>query len=123
MAKIVHFEILVDDPERATAFYRSTLGWETSSYGDEPYWLVRAGAADEPGADGALIARHGVHESPVLVAGVVDLDDTLRRVEEAGGEVVQARQEIPGVGSSAYVRDSEGNTIGLFEPTGTPPGE
>lgn len=60
MAKIVHFEIPVDDPDRASAFYRAAFDWEISGFGDEPYWLVRAGAEDEPGADGA--SRHLVPE-------------------------------------------------------------
>jgi predicted enzyme related to lactoylglutathione lyase len=37
-------------------------------------------------------------------------------VAAAGGEVLQGRIEIPGVGWSAYFRDPEGNTMGLFQP-------
>jgi hypothetical protein len=114
--KIVHFEIPVDDGDRASAFYHDALGWEIAGHGDESYWLVRAGAADEPGADGALIGRGEVHQHPVLIAGVDDLDDTLSRIERSGGRVVQPRVTIPGVGWSAYVLDSEGNTIGIFQP-------
>ena len=116
MPKIVHFEIPVDDPQRAVAFYRDTLGWEISQFGDEGYWLVRAGAEDEPGADGALVTRGDVHGSPVLVAAVTDLDAALGRVQQGGGTLVQGKGPIPGVGWAAYVRDSEGNTIGLFQP-------
>ena len=45
MSKVVYFEIPVDDPDRAAGFYRDALGWEISRFGDEPYWLVRAGEA------------------------------------------------------------------------------
>lgn len=116
MAKVVHFEIPVDDAERASTFYREALGWEIAGYGDEQYWLVTAGAEDEPGADGALIGRGDIHRTPVLVVGVESLDGALTKVEQAGGRVVQGRLEIPGVGWSAYIEDSEGNTVGLFEP-------
>ena len=116
MAKVVHFEIPVDDPERASAFYREALGWEISGFGEEQYWLVRAGAEDEQGADGALIGRGEIHRSPVLIVGVASLDDALGKVEQAGGEVLQGKLQIPGVGWSAYFRDPEGNTVGLFEP-------
>jgi predicted enzyme related to lactoylglutathione lyase len=115
MSKIVHFEIPVDDPDRATAFYRDVLGWEVSRFGDAPYWLVKAGPEDEPGADGALTGRDEIHQSPVVIAGVDDVDAALTRVERAGGHVVQGKFPIPGVGWSAYVRDPEGNTIGLFQ--------
>ncbi|MFI5041105.1 MAG: VOC family protein [Acidimicrobiales bacterium] len=115
MSKIVHFEIPVDDPDRASAFYRDVLGWEISGFGEQPYWLVRAGADDEPGANGALIGRGEVHQSPILIAGVEDIDDALSRIRQGGGQVVQGKLPIPGVGWSAYVLDSEGNTIGLFQ--------
>ena len=115
MSKIVHFEIPVDDAARATSFYAEVLGWEISGFGDEPYWFVRAGRDDEVGANGALIARGEVHRSPVLIAGVDDIDAVLERVASSGGKVVQGKLPIPGIGWSAYVLDSESNTIGLFQ--------
>ena len=116
MPKIIHFEIPADDPERAAGFYHEVLGWDASRFGDEPYWLVRAGEDDEPGANGALVARAGVHRGPVLIAGVADMDDVLRRAESCGGKVVQGKLPVPGMGWSAYLLDPEGNTIGLFQP-------
>lgn len=115
MPKIVHFEIPVDDPERAVAFYHDVLGWEMSQYEEQPYWLVRAGAEGEPGADGALVSREALHSSPVVIAGVANIDNTLSQARKSGGEVVQGKLPIPGMGWSAYVRDPEGNTIGLFQ--------
>ena len=115
MAKIVHFEIPADDPQRASTFYRDALGWEISRFGDQPYWLVRAGADDEPGANGALVAREDLHRSPVVIVGVQDIDGVLSRVESCGGKVAQGKLPVPGMGWSAYVVDSEGNTIGLFQ--------
>ena len=116
MAKIVHFEIPVDDPERASQFYRRSLGWEISAFDGEPYWLAVAGPAEEPGANGALTARDDLHSTPVIVAGVEDLDRALESVSDAGGEIIQGKMAIPGVGWSAYAHDSEGNVMGLFQP-------
>ena len=119
MAKVVHFEIPVDDAERASTFYASVLGWEITGWGGMPYWLVKAGTDTEPGADGALIARGDIHRAPILVVGVADLDTALAGVEAAGGRVLQGREPVPGVGWSAYVTDTEGNTIGLFQDDAT----
>lgn len=116
MAKIIHFEIPVDDKDRAIAFYRDAFGWEITGFGDEPYWLVQAGGDDEPGANGALIGRGDIHRTPVIVIGVDDLDAAVSRAENGGAEVLAGRQEIPNVGWSAYIRDPEGNTVGLFQP-------
>ncbi len=118
MAKVVHFEIPVDDAERARAFYRDVFGWRIEGWGEEAYWLVTAGAEEERGVDGALIGRGDIHASPVVVIGVEDLDGTVAQAEAAGATVLQGRHEIPGIGSSAYLRDPEGNTIGLFQPAG-----
>jgi uncharacterized protein len=115
MSKVVHFEIPVDDANRATEFYRDVLGWDVAGWGDQPYWLVTAGGPDEPGADGALIARGDIHRTPVLVVDVEDLDHALAEVSANGGRVLQGRLQIPGVGWSAYIEDTEGNTIGLFQ--------
>jgi hypothetical protein len=115
MPKIVHFEIPVDDPQRAVTFYQDVLGWQMSRYGEEPYWLVRAGEDEEPGANGALCGREELHQSPVVIAGVADIDEVLGRAQKSGGQVLHGKQPIPGMGWSAYVRDSEGNTIGFFQ--------
>ena len=116
MSKVVHFEIPMDDPDRAAGFYHDALGWEISRFGAEPYWLVRAGGDKEPGANGALVSRSDLHHSPVLTIGVDDIDDALSRVQRYGGKVAQGKLPVPGMGWSAYVLDSEGNTIGLFQP-------
>ena len=115
MSKIVHFEIPVDDPDRASAFYSDVLGWTVSRWGEEPYWLVTAGGEDEPGANGALIARGGNHTQPVVVAGVVDVDATLAAAQAHGATVVQEKLPVPGMGWSAYLRDPEGNVVGVFQ--------
>ncbi len=115
MSKIVHFEIPVDDPERASTFYRETLGWQIAGFGGQPYWLVTGGADDEPGANGALIARGDLHRSPVLIAGVDDIDTVIHKIEAAGGRTLQGKLPVPGVGWSAYFADTEGNTIGIFQ--------
>lgn len=115
MSKVVHFEIPVDDVQRATTFYRDVLGWEISQYGEQHYWLVRAGEDDEMGASGALIDRGELHQTPVLIAAVANIDDALARAEKGGGQVAQGKMPVPTMGWSAYVRDPEGNTIGFFQ--------
>ena len=69
MSKVVHFEIPIDDPDRAAGCYHNALGWEISRFGDEPYWLVRAGQDEEPGANGALVSCGDLHRTPVLTVG------------------------------------------------------
>ncbi|HET9724017.1 MAG TPA: VOC family protein [Actinomycetota bacterium] len=122
MDKIVHFEIPVDDLARAKDFYGSTFGWGLEDAQGMPYTLVRTVAVDEkqmptePGAiNGGMMQRSLDVSSPVLTIEVASVGDALERIEGAGGSVVQPRQEIPGMGAFAYFRDTEGNTLGLWE--------
>jgi predicted enzyme related to lactoylglutathione lyase len=115
MSKVVHFEIPADDPERAVSFYRDVLGWQSSRFGDDPYWLIQAGEEGELGADGAIAGRDEIHRVPVVVASVEDIVAALERVTAHGGVIVQEQLPVPGMGWSAYFQDPEGNTVGLFQ--------
>lgn len=123
MSKIVHFEIPVDDPDRALAFYEEVFDWKATSWeGPQAYWLVTAGEKEEPGIDGALALRKDYAElygddKPAVtnVIGVPSVDAALERVKAAGGTVVYPKNAVPGVGYAAYFRDPEGNVLGVFE--------
>lgn len=114
MARVVHFEIPVDDPERAQSFYREVFDWKLSGYGDAPYWLASTGESDA-GIDGALIGRSDVHAATVVVIDVDDVDAAMARATEAGAEQVHGKQAVPGMGWSSYFRDPEGNVVGLWQ--------
>ena len=115
MGRVVHFEIPIDDPERAQAFYRDALGWKVQRWGPVEYWNVTTGEEPGPGVDGALTPRPQAPEGVLVYVGVQDLDAALDRVKQAGGSTVAAKTPIPSVGWSAHVRDTEGNLIGLFQ--------
>lgn len=114
MARVIHFEVPVDDPDRALAFYREALGWEISGLGGPAdYWLATTGPEDQPGINGALTRRSEM--SAWIHVGVDSVDDAVRRIEESGGEAITKKMPIPGVGYMAYCRDTEGNAFGVYE--------
>lgn len=116
MSRVVHFEIPVDQPERAMGFYRSAFGWELSAWGGPmDYWLATTGKASEPGINGALTPRTPEAPGFGLGIGVEDLAAAVARVEQAGGTVIERRAPIPGVGWLAMIRDTEGNTLSLIQ--------
>ncbi|MBK5333473.1 MAG: VOC family protein, partial [Ilumatobacteraceae bacterium] len=117
------FEIHADDPQRAIAFYTDVFGWTVNQYGDQQYWLVSTGPTDEPGIDGAILPRMG--DRPAAGAPVVgmvntmqvdDLDASLTKAFARGGVLALDKMVIPGVGTVAYVLDSEANVIGMLQP-------
>ncbi len=116
MPRPLHFEILVDDPERAVEFYGSVFGWEVAKWeGPQTYWMVTTGPAGTPGIDGGLMHRH--FQQPVInTIEVASLEETIRKVEEAGGKKVSGPQEIPEVGLHAYCEDPAGVMFGILQP-------
>ncbi len=36
MARVVHFEILVDDPTGVSKFYEQVFGWQIATWGEGP---------------------------------------------------------------------------------------
>ena len=44
MARVVHFELYADDPQRAVAFYEKAFGWKIEKWqGPIDYWLAMTG--------------------------------------------------------------------------------
>ncbi|GID98640.1 VOC family protein [Amorphoplanes digitatis] len=122
MDKVVHFEVPYDDADRAHAFYREAFGWQLRTMPQMGYTMVTTTPTDESGRpgetggiNGGMLARQGPITSPVITIGVEDLDESLARVEKLGGSVKLGRQPVGDMGFSAYVTDTEGNLIGLWQ--------
>jgi predicted enzyme related to lactoylglutathione lyase len=122
MARVVHFEIHATEPEQLIAFYSGLLGWTFTPTQGTEYWLIGTGPADEPGIDGGLVRRPvpGPADAPVLNAfpctvAVDSLDATLAKGDELGAVVALPKMAVTGVGWLAYVKDPDGNLLGLLE--------
>jgi predicted enzyme related to lactoylglutathione lyase len=116
MSKVTHFELPADDPKRAIAFYEKVFGWTITKWeGPFDYWLVTIGSDDEPGINGAITPRMMPEQVTTDTIGVESLDDSLKKIVEAGGTITQPKQAVPGVGYIAYCSDTEGNLFGLIQ--------
>ena len=104
MARVVHFEVHADDPERAVPFYPATLDWQFTKWeGPMDYWLIQTGPQEELGIDGGLVRRQGPGNGQAITAyvctvGVTDLDATLEKVMTNGGALAMPKMPVPGVG-------------------------
>jgi predicted enzyme related to lactoylglutathione lyase len=111
--RVIHFEIPVDEPRRAVAFYEGAFGWRITKWdGPEAYWSVKTG--EGPGINGALLPRATVTATTNTI-GVDDLDLAIAKVEKHGGSAVGEPMIIPAVGRFCYARDTEGNMFGLMQ--------
>ena len=125
MSRVVHFDIQVDDVERAKAFYAAAFGWEFQDYGAfmaGEYWGVLTGPDDEPGISGGLLPRPVPAPGPgqganafVCTVQVEDYDAAEAAILAAGGEVAMPKTALTGMAWQGYYLDTEGNTFGLHQ--------
>jgi predicted enzyme related to lactoylglutathione lyase len=116
MPRVVHFELVTDDPGRMKDFYERIFGWKVEKWdGPMDYWFLMTGDHDWPGIDGAFGPRESPEDTTVNTIGVSDARRVVARIEENGGEILRPVAAVPGVGWLAYFRDTEGNTWGIMQ--------
>ena len=76
--------------------------------------LATTGEESQRGIDGALYQRGEMTET-TLTMGVDSIEDSTKKVLDAGGELVTGKGPVPGMGYFAQFKDTEGNVIGIFE--------
>lgn len=120
--RVVHFEIPADDLARAREFYQSAFDWKLEPVPEMAYLMVSTTPTDdqgrptEPGSiNGGMFERAEGLTTPVLTIDVDDIDTALETVTARGGVMVRPRQEVMGMGFTAYFKDTEGNLIGLWQ--------
>ncbi len=136
MNPVVHFEMPAKDNRRMRKFYETAFGWQTEQLGEEmgEYVLVTTTERDEktglprrPGAiNGGFYQRTDdpLSQYPSVVIAVDDIEEAMKKVEEAGGKLLGGRvpgkpDVIPGVGLYASFIDTEGNRVSMLEPVPT----
>src|SRR5436309_10836239 len=106
--RIVHFEIEAIDRERAKNFYSQAFGWQMQQMGEDMgnYVVVTTGDPKEPGGINGGIFVNPTGASKELnayscVVGVEDVDQAMASVRSAGGQVMDDKMDIPGIGTFA----------------------
>ena len=120
MPRVTGFQMSAVHPDRAFRFYGDVFGWTFTRWDTpEERWLVTTGPGNEPGINGTLVQ----HRSPpatradltILTIGVPSIDETIKRILGAGGEVASGKSPVAGLGFMATCRDPEGNIFGLVQ--------
>jgi hypothetical protein len=111
------FEIPARDLDRAVKFYETVLDARLRRESMGPMQMA-VFPSEKAAPSGALVAADGYTPSAQGTVVYLNLDDirpALQRVPAAGGEVRVPRTPLPdGMGFFATLRDSEGNTVGLY---------
>jgi predicted enzyme related to lactoylglutathione lyase len=123
---VVHFEMPYKDAVRVSKFYTQAFGWNMNDAGEEMGHYVTAGTAETdenrmvktPGAiNGGFYSLSMSPQTtmPSVVISVDDLQQAMKDVEAAGGEILGEPQDIPGIGRWASFKDSEGNRVSMLQ--------
>lgn len=102
-----YIELSTDDLPATKTFYESALGFQFIDYGN-------AYAASSFGSLAVGFAAKDKIEAPLLAIQSFDLESSLRRVRDAGGEITKTIYTFPG-GRRFQFRDPAGNLIAVFQ--------
>ena len=104
--KIDYVEFAAGDMAEVQGFYRETFGWSFVDYG--PTY-----ASFSEGLDGGFQADAAQKpRAPLVVLYADDLEATLARVRDRGGEIVKPIFAFPG-GRRFHFRDPAGNELAV----------
>jgi uncharacterized protein len=130
MNPVVHFELPAQDRNRMATFYSRVFGWRTQLLGPEMgnYVVVTTTDVDDngrpkkPGSiNGGFFQKSAdkPDQYPSVVIAVDDIREHMKKVKDAGGELLGEPMEIPGVGSYVCYHDTEGNRVAMLQPLST----
>jgi predicted enzyme related to lactoylglutathione lyase len=116
MPRPIHFDLTVDNPQRAMEFYKSVFGWKFQKWdGPMEYWMATTGDEKEPGINGG-ISKKGESGMPNMnTIAVASVDQYSKMITDNGGKVLMPKSPIPGIGWFANCQDTEGNIFGIMQ--------
>ncbi|MFI1926145.1 MULTISPECIES: VOC family protein [Streptomyces] len=101
----------VKDLARAKALFSALL--DVEPYADEPYYVGFKAAGQDVGLDPNGHAKGMT--GPVPYWHVTDLRERLAALVAAGAELLQDAQDVGGGRLIAFVKDADGNLVGLLQ--------
>jgi len=115
MPRVSHFDIPVDNPQRAQKFYSDVFDWKFEKWdGPMDYWMVKTGE-EQPGIDGGMSKRIPGQVGITNTINVSSVDEFAKKITENGGHLIIPKMAIPKVGWFAQCTDTEGNMFGIIQ--------
>lgn len=122
MDSVVHFEIAANDIKRASNFYNKAFGWQLNEWAGSGYYMATTTPSDkdgQPSSPGAINGGMGKRDGPlqgvVVTLRVEDIDAKLAAIKNLGGSILAKKTPVGDMGFTAYFKDTEGNTVGLYQ--------
>jgi len=121
----VHIELNTNDAAKAKKFYGGLFDWklpEMPMGNGQMYTMVDVGKNPAGGVGGGLQQNPmpGAPSAWLSYVAVENLDKTVAKARSLGAQILEARIDIPGMGSMALLADPTGAMLGLWEPAPRP---
>ena len=119
--KPTYFDLTVQDVGAARAFFEKVFGWSFARFPmPYEYYRIQAGAGNEPGIDGGIGA---IKDAPVaggrpmtqITVPVLNLEQSIAKVLASGGQIVEQKLAIPGIGWYATCAEPGGLRFGMIQ--------
>ena len=108
--EIDYIEFGVIDMTQSQRFYATAFEWEFTDYGPE-YAGIRKRQGGEAG--GLRVQSEVAAGGPLVILYSDNLEQTLAKVRDAGGQITQEIFEFPG-GRRFHFRDPSGNELAVW---------
>jgi len=108
----VHIEIASTDPTRTKKFFEDVFEWDFESIPEMDYHTY---VAPSPPHGGLMSPMENQRPGILNYLMSHDIDADVKKIQEAGGRVLQPKMEIPGVGWWASFEEPTGIVLALFQ--------
>ena len=118
IGSIVWTDLTVPDAEQTRDFYAAVVGWQPEPVEMGTYSDFTMNTADGQGVAGICHARGtnaGLPPQWLMYIVVEDLDLSVARCTDLGGEVVVPPKEMGSMGRYCVIRDPAGAVAALFQ--------
>lgn len=127
MNPVVHFEMPAEDSKRMADFYSNAFGWQMQFFGPEMGNYIVA-TTSELGEDNFPKQRGTINggfyqktddpvsNHPSVVIAVDDVNESMEKIRNSGGKILNEPVDIPGVGKYVSFIDTEGNRVSILQP-------
>jgi len=109
---IVHVELHSADPAKTKSFYGEVFGWKFQDIPEMNYTMWKA--PNEP-AGGIMKTMEGRPPQVLNYIMSKSIDDTVQKITNLGGVILQPKMEIPGQGWWALFQEPGGTMMALYQ--------
>lgn len=112
MTRVVHFEIVAENPEKIKEFYEKVFNWKFQKMNGD-YWMIDTGEGG--GINGGMVKKETSQQVQIDTIDVDNIDEYINKIKNNGGKILMEKRAIPRVGWLCNFKDAEGNIFSIMQ--------